>query len=275
MIRNKYTYIVFLILSSQSLNASSIENNIPLNNSGNNKEQEKYDNDFSCIKSNLLLAVSELHNKINTGGKKTCSIEPVIKSLSEFSQFLLEQKENFKCSNDITKLVNFIDNKIVEPFKEKKQAEIISGFIYNMSADLNNFSENLYSLQQENEDGKSSFYSFLCDLLNKKEIDGISIKVDLIKGKRQHFNIIINDKGDNKKALENLFVKVLKNKDKVVTCTKWNGQTINIDEKNNSLSTLLGKKNSFSICFPKDLDPSELDVVIYKREEGNDISFSF
>lgn len=275
MISNKYTYIAFLILSSQSLNASSIENNIPLNNSGNNKEQEKYDDNFDFVKSNLLYSVSELHNKIINEGKKKEFIDPVIESFSAFSKFLLDQKDKFKYSDDITKLADFITNKIVEPSKEKEQGEIISAFICNMSVDLNAFSENLYSLQQGGEDCKSSFYSFLCDLLNKKEINGVSVKVDLLTGKRQHFNIIITDRGDNKKALENLFVKVLKNKDEVVTCTKWNGHTINIDEKDNSLSTLLGKKNSFSMCFPKDLDPSELNVVVYNREEGKGISFSF
>lgn len=268
MIRNKYTYIAFLILSSQSLNASSIENNISLNNNEINKEAN--DIDFSKVKNNLIIAVNELHNNINTEG-----IETVIKCLSELSHFLLEQKDKFKCSDDITKLADFITNKIVEPSKEKEQAEIISAFICNMSADLNAFSEKLYSLQQGKEDCKSSFYSFLCNLLNKKEISGVSVNVDLLTGKRQHFNIIITDKGDNKKALDNLFVKVLKNKDEVVNCTKWNSKPINIDEKDNSLSTLLGKKNSFSMCFPKDLDPSELNVVIYNREEGKDISFSF
>lgn len=70
MIRNKYTYIAFLIFSSQSLNASSIENNISLNNSENNKEQEKYDDNFDFAKRNLLWSVSELHNKIINEGKK-------------------------------------------------------------------------------------------------------------------------------------------------------------------------------------------------------------
>ena len=275
MIRNKYTYIAFLIFSSQSLNASSIENNISLNNSENNKEQEKYDDNFDFAKRNLLWSVSELHNKIINEGKKKEFIDPVIESFSAFSQFLLDQKDKFKCSGDITKLADFITNKIVEPFKEKEQDEIISAFICNMSADLNAFSENLYSLQQGKEDCKSLFYSFLCNLLNKKEINGVSVEVDLLTGKRQHFNITINNKRGVKENLDNLFVKVLKNKDEVVNCTKWNSQPINIDEKDNSLSTLLGKKNSFSICFPKDLDPSELNVVIYNSEEGNDISFSF
>ena len=275
MIRNKYTYIAFLILSSQSLNASSIENNISLNNSEINKEQEKYYDNFDFVKRNLFWSVSELHNKIINECKKKEDIDRVIKSFSAFSQFLLDQKDKFKYSDDITKLADFITNKIVEQSKEKEQAEIISASICNMSADLNAFSEKLYSLQQGKEDCKSSFYSFLCNLLNKKEISGVSVEVDLLTGKRQHFNIIIKDKGDNKKALDNLFVKVLKNKDEVVNCTKWNSKPINIDEKDNSLSTLLGKKSSFSMCFPKDLDPSELNVVIYNREEGKDISFSF
>ena len=268
MIRNKYTYIAFLILSSQSLNASSIENNIPLNNNEINKEAN--DIDFSKVKNNLIIAVNELHNNINTEG-----IETVIKCLSELSHFLLEQKDKFKCSDDITKLADFITNKIVEPYKEEEKAEIISASIRNISADLNAFSENFYTLKQENEDGKSSFYNFLCDLFNKKEIDGVSVKVDLLKGKRQHFNITINNKKGVKETLNKLCVKVLNNKDEDVTCTKWNGNTINMDEKDNSLSTLLGKKNSFSICFPKDIDPSELNVVIYNREQGSDISFSF
>lgn len=275
MIRNKYTYIAFLILSSQSLNASSIENNISLNNSENNKEQEKYEDNFDFVKRNLLWSVSELHNKIINEGKKKEFIGPVIESFSAFSQFLLDQKDKFKCSGDITKLADFITNKIVEPSKEKEQDEIISAFICNMSADLNAFSENLYSLQQGKEDCKSSFYSFLCNLLNKKEINGVSVEVDLLMDKHPHFKITINNKRGVKENLDNLFVKVLKNKDEVVNCTKWNSQPINIDEKDNSLSTLLGKKNSFSICFPKDLDPSELNVVIYNSEEGNDISFSF
>lgn len=271
MIRNKYTYIAFLILSSQSLNASSIENNIPLNNNEINKEAN--DIDFSKVKNNLVIAVNELHNNINTEG-----IETVIKCLSELSHFLLGQKDKFKCSDDITKLADFITNKIVEPSKEKENDEIISAFICNMSADLNAFSEKLYSLQQGKEDCKSSFYSFLCKLLNKKEINGVSVEVDLLMDKRPHFNINIDKKKIDKDILRDIRLKVLKKENsKAVECKRWNGECIKIDEDDNTFFSLLGKnknKDSFAVCFPKDLKPSELNIIVYNNK-GEEITFNF
>lgn len=278
MIRNKYTYIAFLIFSSQSLNASSIENNISLNNSENNKEQEKYDDNFDFVKRNLLWSVSELHNKIINEGKKKEFIGPVIESFSAFSKFLLDQKDKFKCSGDITKLADFITNKIVEPSKEKEQDEIISAFICNMSDDLNAFSENLYSLQQGKEDCKSSFYSFLCNLLNKKEINGVTINVDLLMDKHPHFKINIDKKKNAKNILHDIYLKVLKKEDsKAVECKRWNGEGIKIDEDDNTFFSLLGKnknKDSFAVCFPKDLKPSELNVIVYNNK-GEEITFNF
>lgn len=278
MIRNKYTYIAFLILSSQSLNASSIEKSISLNNSENNKEQEKYEDNFGFVKRNLLYSVSELHNKIINEGKKKEFIDPVIESFSAFSQFLLNQKDKFKCSDDITKLADFITNKIVEPSKEKENDEIISAFICNMSADLNAFSEKLYSLQQGKEDCKSSFYSFLCKLLNKKEINGVSVEVDLLMDKRPHFNINIDKKKIDKDILRDIRLKVLKKEDSnAVECKRWNGECIKIDEDDNTFFSLLGKnknKDSFAVCFPKDLKPSELNVIVYNNK-GEEITFNF
>lgn len=270
MIRNKYTYIAFLILSSQSLNASSIENNISLNNNEINKEAN--DIDFSKVKNNLIIAVNELHNNINTEG-----IATVIKCLSELSQFLLDQKDKFKCSDEIIKLAGFITNKIVEPSKEKENDEIISAFICNMSADLNAFSEKLYSLQPGKEDCKSSFYSFLCKLLNKKEINGVSVEV--VMDKRPHFNINIDKKKIDKDILHDLRLKVLKKEDsKAVKCTRWKGEDIKIDEEDdNTFFSLLGKnknKDSFAVCFPKGLKPSELNVVVYNNK-GEEINFNF
>lgn len=277
MIRNKYTFISFFILSAQSLNASSvIEKNIHLNNNEINKEQENYDdNNFDFVKSKLFYSVSDLHNKIINEGKKKEFIDPVIKSFSALSQFLLDQKDKFKCSDNITKLANFITNKIVEPYKKEEEAEIISAFICNMSADLNAFSENLYTLQ--NESNNNSFFNFLCDLLNKKEIDGIFIDVDLSMGNRPHFTINIDKKKKDKDILRDICLKVLKNKNsEAVECTRWIGGEIKINENDNTFFSLLGKnknKNSFAVCFPKDLNPSDLNVVVYNKK-GEEITFN-
>ena len=275
MIRNKYTYIAFLIFSSQSLNASSIEKDISLNNIENNKEQEKYDDNFDFVKRNLFWSVSELHNKIINECKKKEDIDLVIKSFSAFSQFLLDQQDKFKYSDNITKLAGFITNSIVEPYKKEEEDEIISAFICNMSADLNIFSENLYTLQ--NESNNNSFFNFLCDLLKKKEIDGIFINVGLLIGKRPHFNIYIDKKKKDTSILRDICLKVLKNKNsEAVECTRWIGGEIKINENDNTFFSLLGKnknKNSFAVCFPKDLNPSDLNVVVYNKK-GEEITFN-